>query len=163
MIEAKEFVNGIVIDVELGKVEIVRAGQPTDRRFECATASLAPVDDPFEHAHVFTETGPEEFSVCAFAEPIHIKNQRRIGEPLSDVQPVLEIIALIGTPSPFSTSGSSAGLLRIGVVNRLFGCAAFSFDSGVQSFPRQSIACAGGSPSLPSHHTSPSSVRATLV
>src|SRR5512132_1048460 len=73
------------------------------------------------------------------------------------------MIALIGTPSPFSTSGSSAGLLRIGVVNRLFGCAAFSFDCGVQSFPRQSIACADGGPSLPSHQTSPSSVRATFV
>src|SRR5262249_56998990 len=65
----------------------------------------------------------------------------------------------LGTPSPFSTSASSAGLLRIGVVNRLFGWAAFSLDCGVQSFPRQSVACAGGSPSLPSHHTSPSSVR----
>jgi hypothetical protein len=42
-----------------------------------------------------------------------------------------ETIALIGIPSPFSTSGSKTGLLRIGVVNRLFGRAAFSFESGV--------------------------------
>ena len=41
VIEAKEFVNGIVIDVELGQIEIVRAGQPADRRFECAAASFA--------------------------------------------------------------------------------------------------------------------------
>ena len=34
---------------------------------------------------------------------------------------------------------------------------------GVQSFPRQSIACAGSSLLRPSHHTSPSSVSATLV
>ena len=36
-------------------------------------------------------------------------------------------------------------------------------ESGVQSFPRQSMACAGGSPSMSSHQTSPSSVSATLV
>jgi hypothetical protein len=41
-------------------------------------------------------------------------------------------MALIGTPSPFSTSGSSTGLFRIGTAKRLFGCAAFSFESGVQ-------------------------------
>src|SRR6202022_893414 len=74
-----------------------------------------------------------------------------------------KMIALIGTPLPFSTSESRAGLLRIGVVKRLLGCAAFSFESGVQSLPRQSNACAGGTPFLPSHQTSPSSVSATLV
>src|SRR5438876_9113255 len=73
------------------------------------------------------------------------------------------LMALMGTPSPFPTSTSRAGLLRIGVANRLFGCAAFSFESGVQSFPRQSIACFGGAPSFPSHQTSLSSVRATFV
>ena len=34
---------------------------------------------------------------------------------------------------------------------------------GVQSLPCQSISCAGGSSVMPSHHTSPSSVSATLV
>ena len=36
-------------------------------------------------------------------------------------------------------------------------------DSGVQSLPFQSIACAGGSPVIPSHQMSPSSVSAQLV
>src|SRR5947208_17195104 len=93
VIEAKEFVNRIMINVELGQIEVVRARQPTDRRLECATISLAPVDDPFEHAHVFTETWPEEFSVCAFAKPVHVENLRWIGELLSDIEPMLEIIA----------------------------------------------------------------------
>src|SRR2546423_14903159 len=70
----------------------MRAGQPADGRLERATASLAAVDDPFEHAHVFTETGPEEFSVSAFAKPIHIKDQRRVAESFTNVEPVLEII-----------------------------------------------------------------------
>jgi hypothetical protein len=48
-------------------------------------------------------------------------------------------------------------------VNRAFGCAAGVADAGVQSFPHQSTACAGGSEVSPSHHTSPSSVWAQLV
>ena len=50
-----------------------------------------------------------------------------------------------------------------GVVNREFGCAAGSAEPGVQSRPCQSVRCAGGSAVSPSHHTSPSSVSATLV
>ncbi len=36
-------------------------------------------------------------------------------------------------------------------------------SAGVQSLPCQSTRCAGGSFVMPSHHTSPSSVSATLV
>src|SRR5262245_23400590 len=71
--------------------------------------------------------------------------------------------ALTGTPFGSSQSGSSAGFCDAGAVNRALGCEALVSDAGVQSLPCQSIACAGGSPSMPSHHTSPSSVRATLV
>ena len=48
-------------------------------------------------------------------------------------------------------------------MKRAFGCAAGVSDSGVQSLPCQSIACAGGSPVIPSHQMSPSSVLAQLV
>ena len=50
-----------------------------------------------------------------------------------------------------------------GVVKRALGCAAGSPQPGVQSRPFQSVRCAGGSSVRPSHHTSPSSVSATLV
>src|SRR3954471_14314196 len=77
------------------------------------------------------------------------------------------MIALIGTPVGFSQSGSIVGHCAAGAVKREFGCAAFAFFSfastGVQSFPCQSIACAGGSAVIPSHHTPPSSVNATFV
>src|SRR2546423_3542439 len=99
----------------------MRAGQPADGRLERATASLAAVDDPFEHAHVFTETGPQEFSVSAFAKPIHIKDQRRVAESLTDVEPVLEIIPdvvsaewqhfhRVAAHSPYGTGGICGGL-----------------------------------------------------
>ena len=60
-------------------------------------------------------------------------------------------------------SGASSGLLVIGAVNRLLGCAAFSFESGVHLLPFQSRHSLGGGPSLPSHQTSRSGVSATFV
>ena len=48
-------------------------------------------------------------------------------------------------------------------MKRLFGWAAGVSDAGVQSLPRQSVQCSGGSSVRPSHHTSPSSVSAMLV
>jgi hypothetical protein len=48
-------------------------------------------------------------------------------------------------------------------VKRALGCAAGVSDSGVQGLPFQSVARAGGSSLMPSHHTSPSSVSAVLV
>ena len=71
--------------------------------------------------------------------------------------------ALMCTPFGFSQSGSITGFWPAGAVKRALGWAAGVLLPGVQSLPRQSIACAGGSPSMPSHQTSPSSVSATLV
>src|SRR2546429_3798873 len=72
-------------------------------------------------------------------------------------------IAEIGTPAGSSHSGAMIGHWSAGVVKRALGCAADSPQPGVQSRPFQSVRCAGGSPVRPSHHTSPSSVSATLV
>src|SRR6476646_9552495 len=78
-----------------------------------------------------------------------------------------KMIALMGTPFGFSQSGSIVGHCEAGAVKRAFGCAAFapvSFAiSGVHFCPRQSRHSAGGSSVMPSHHTPPSGVSATLV
>ena len=76
-------------------------------------------------------------------------------------------IALSGTPSGFSQSGSMVGHCDAGAVKREFGCAAFApvsrAISGVHWLPCQSIAIAGGTSVIPSHHTPPSGVSATFV
>src|SRR5258708_5829205 len=74
-----------------------------------------------------------------------------------------KMIAEIGTPFGSSACGDQAGLLRIGVVKRLFGCAALSFESLLHGRPCQSSIPSVGGTSIPSHHTSPSAVIATLV
>src|SRR3990172_9736258 len=71
--------------------------------------------------------------------------------------------AEIGTPSGFSHCGSSDGHCDAATVKRALGCAAFRPQSGVQSLPCQSMSFAGGGLVMPSHHTSPSGVNATLV
>src|SRR5262245_41949618 len=71
--------------------------------------------------------------------------------------------AEIGTPLGSLYAGSAEGHCDMGAVKRLLGWAALASPPGAQSLPCQSMACFGGSPSMPSHHTSPSSVRATLV
>jgi hypothetical protein len=72
-------------------------------------------------------------------------------------------IAEIGTPLGSSHSGAIVGHCPAGTVNREFGWAAGSGESGVQSRPFQSIRCAGLVGVRPSHQTSSSSVRATFV
>ena len=72
-------------------------------------------------------------------------------------------IASIGTPLGSSQLSAIDGHCAAGAVKRLFGCDEGSSDAGVQSRPFQSIRCAGASSVRPSHHTSPSSVSATLV
>ena len=62
-----------------------------------------------------------------------------------------------------SYSSAIIGHCFAGVQKRLFGWLEGTPDSGVQSLPFQSVRCAGFSGVMSSHHTSPSSVRATLV
>ena len=69
----------------------------------------------------------------------------------------------MGTPAGSSHSGAIAGHWLAGAVKRALGWAAGVSDSGVHGSPRQSVARAGGSSVMPSHHTSPSDVRAVLV
>src|SRR6516165_8531796 len=72
-------------------------------------------------------------------------------------------MAEIGTPSGSSHSDAIAGHCDAGAVKRAFGWAAGVPDSGVHSLPLQSMRWAGFVFVMPSHQTSPSSVKAVLV
>src|SRR5712671_7894847 len=77
------------------------------------------------------------------------------------------MIALMGTPFGSSQAGSIVGHCFAGAVKRALGCAALAPVSlaicGVHLFPCQSRHSSGGSSVMPSHHTPPSGVSATLV
>src|SRR5260370_36038557 len=78
-----------------------------------------------------------------------------------------KMMALIGTPSGSCHAASIVGHCAAGAVNRALGCAAFAPVSfaicGVHLLPCQSRHSAGGASVIPSHHTPPSGVSATLV
>src|SRR5207237_9812447 len=72
-------------------------------------------------------------------------------------------MAEMGTPLGSCHSGAMAGSWAAGAVKRALGWAAGVEDSGVQSWRFQSVRWDGFSSVIPSHQTSPSSVRAVLV
>src|SRR6266446_7994529 len=78
-----------------------------------------------------------------------------------------KIMALMGTPLGSSQAASMVGHCEAGAVKRAFGWAAlapvFLAISGVHRLPCQSTHSVGGSSVMPSHHTPPSGVSATLV
>src|SRR5436190_5564619 len=71
--------------------------------------------------------------------------------------------ASIGTPCGSSHFGSIDGHCAADTVKRALGCAAGRPASGVHALPVQSVSLAGTCFVMPSHHTSPSGVSATLV
>jgi hypothetical protein len=54
---------------------------------------MRPIENPFQHAHVFAVAGPHEFAVGMLAEPIHMEDARAIARALSHAKPVDQIIA----------------------------------------------------------------------
>src|SRR5438270_525931 len=72
-------------------------------------------------------------------------------------------IALRGTPCGSSQCDDRAGFRWAGVVKRELGWAALVPDAGVHGLPCQSSSFGGTGPSMPSHHTPPSSLMATFV
>src|SRR5712671_3920178 len=78
-----------------------------------------------------------------------------------------KMMALMGTPLGSSQASSMVGHCDAGAVKRALGCAALApvslAISGVHMLPCQSRHSAGGWSVMPSHHTPPSGVRATLV
>src|SRR6185312_16951569 len=78
-----------------------------------------------------------------------------------------KMIAPMGTPWGSSHEGSIVGHCDAGAVKRALGWAALRpvslAISGVQRLPCQSWHSFGGSSVMPSHHTPPSGVNATLV
>src|ERR1700753_2329964 len=66
---------------------------PADGRFFSLCASAYSIDDPFQHAHILTETWPEKLTAVILAEPIHMKDARSHGKSALHLDPVTEIIA----------------------------------------------------------------------
>ena len=74
-------------------VEILERRGPTDLSFMSGGMAIAAFHDPVDDAHVFAESGPEEFSVLVLAEPVHMEEARQVGEVAAHLEPVTEVLA----------------------------------------------------------------------
>ena len=70
VIDLEQFVDTLVIDFELGKIEIVNSRQPADGGLHSSPAALATIKDPLQHPHVIAETRPKKLAFRAFSKPI---------------------------------------------------------------------------------------------
>ncbi len=81
-IDAQQFPHVGVGDGEAGTVERSDGGEMADRRFAAGErigrGFAAAFENPFQHARVFAEAGPEEAAVGILAEPVHVKNPRQL-------------------------------------------------------------------------------------
>ena len=115
-----------------------------------------------------TPTGPSAAAVCSLPsvaprkQPCSQLLERNTSGTLVRRRPPNRITST-GTPSGASQSGEIVGHWWAATVKRPFGWAAGWPQPGVQSLPCQSIRWDGAESVMPSHHTSPSSVSATLV
>src|SRR5438046_7277984 len=113
-------------------------------------------------------TAPEAAAVVSLAmiEPMNtpwLHENCSVTKGITDDRRPPTRMAEMGTPLGSSHSGAMAGSWAAGAVKRALGWAAGVSEAGVQSWPFQSVRWAGFSSVIPSHHTSPSSVRAVLV
>src|ERR1700721_3831156 len=62
-------------------------------RFAAAGLALAAIDDPAQHAQIFSKPRPEKFSSAVLSEPIDVKDLRRGLQFGTDVDPMRPVIA----------------------------------------------------------------------
>ncbi len=63
---------------EPAPINIGESRHPAQRRFRRADASVHPVDDPLQHAHVLAKPRPEELTRLVAPEPVNAKKVRLV-------------------------------------------------------------------------------------
>src|SRR5437773_370651 len=74
--------------LEFVRVEILELRHPADGGFFRTDSTVATIDHPLQHAHVVAESGPEEFAVLVFAEPVDVENLRAVLDLPAHAQPL---------------------------------------------------------------------------
>ena len=75
------------------QIEIFVFWNPPNGGLQRMSTLLAALDDPLEDAHVVTKAGPEELTLAALAEPVHMKDAWQMLHQTAHLQPVGEVVA----------------------------------------------------------------------
>src|ERR1700721_1771485 len=92
-VEGLQFVESFPWEPQTGPLDVLVIGHPADGCLAPDGAAAGAVDNPFENAHVFPESGPDELAVRVFAEPVHMEYARGFGQAALHLEPMAEIVA----------------------------------------------------------------------
>lgn len=93
-VDCHDVVEALFIEVfEAVGVDVIEFGDPADACFGGVSCAFAAFDDPFEDAHVFGESGPEEVSFVVEAEPVDVEEAWEGFDLFSHIDPVAEVVA----------------------------------------------------------------------
>src|SRR5260370_13039667 len=90
-IYAQEFVDRFGGDFQAIQSESVARGNEADGGFLRLAAAFHALQNPLQSADIFAEAGPQEFSVRAAPEPLHMENFRGMRDALAHLQPMANI------------------------------------------------------------------------
>src|SRR5206468_8828084 len=76
-----------------GPIDVPVVRHEAERGVRGAGLAATTVKDPLEHAHVLTETRPDELAVGVLPEPVDAEYPRRLRHRLAHREPMAEIIA----------------------------------------------------------------------
>ena len=87
-----------LVELLFGKVQalpfhVAVFGDPADGGFAGFGTDPGAVYDPFKDAHVFAVAGPDELSLGALAEPVHVEDARGDAERALHLDPVTKVVA----------------------------------------------------------------------
>src|SRR5689334_3268731 len=86
-IDVCECLESPFVHRESAPVDIPESRHPAERGFHRASATVHALDDPLEHAHVFSEAGPHELASLVATEPVDAEDMWPFGERASQTQP----------------------------------------------------------------------------
>src|SRR6185312_7755228 len=88
-----EFIEILTRKRHSGPSDVLMTWHPADGGLAASSPTVRAVDDPFENAHVLAEARPHEFAFSVLAEPVDVKNLRRLAQMALHPDPVSEIVA----------------------------------------------------------------------
>ena len=92
MVNRQQSRKGLRVKVQAIRIQVILGRQLANRGVLGFGIALAAPDHPIQDPHVFTESGPHEVSGFVLAEPVDMKDGRRIFDLITNGKPVAEIV-----------------------------------------------------------------------
>src|SRR5580704_5020817 len=94
-VDAEQFVHVGTLDVDSPRIEIGDLGNPADCGIRCMHLAVTTLEDPFQHAAVYSKSRPQELAIRILAKPVDVENfwQLRRLRVLTNLEPMPKVVA----------------------------------------------------------------------